>query len=293
MAAPALEADDLASRLRIAEAEAAWLRRVLRDKEQTFESEVLALRQALTKAHEAVEWERQQKELTATPMLRLLPTDWVKVPTAAGPTAQPIPTAPSAEGESTDGVQGFGAPSPYLAMHPLARARQRLPWLLGLMLLQSMSSSIIGGYEAFIEQHINVAAYLTMILGTGGNLGGQLTAELIRALHVGDLALSDLAKVCRDELLSGVFIGAACFGVAFVRTMLPPIGQCDTVEAAIVASGVFFVLLFASMIAPVLTFALHARSAAAQGAPPSLAVLTDLVGTTVLCVLIKRVWWSE
>ena len=290
MAAPGSEGDDLASRLRIAEAEAAWLRRVLRDKEQAFESEVLMLRRALTKAHEAVECERQQKELT--PMLRLLPTDWVKVPTA-GAAAQPIPTGPSAEGESIESVQSYGTPSPYLAMHPLARARQRLPWLLGLMLLQSMSSSIIGGYEAFIEQHINVAAYLTMILGTGGNLGGQLTAELIRALHVGDLVPSDLAKVCRDELLSGVFIGAACFGVAFVRTMLPAIGQCDTVEAAIVASGVFFVLLFASMLAPVLTFALHARSAAAQGAPPSLAVLTDLVGTTLLCVLIKRVWWSE
>ena len=153
MAAPGSEGDDLASRLRIAEAEAAWLRRVLRDKEQAFESEVLMLRRALTKAHEAVECERQQKELT--PMLRLLPTDWVKVPTA-GAAAQPIPTGPSAEGESIESVQSYGTPSPYLAMHPLARARQRLPWLLGLMLLQSMSSSIIGGYEAFIEQHINV-----------------------------------------------------------------------------------------------------------------------------------------
>lgn len=278
-------ADDLTSRVRIAEAEAQRLRRVLRDKEQAFESEVLALRQALTRAHhEAVELERQQKELSLTPMLHLL---------SSGP-AQPIPTAPSAEIESTDSMQGFDAGrTPYLATHPLARARQRLPWLLGLMLLQSMSSSIIGGYETFIEQHINVAAYLTMILGTGGNLGGQMTAELIRALHVGDLAPSDLAKVCRDELLGGVFIGAVCFGVAFARTWLPPLGQCDMVEAALVASGVFFVLLFASLIAPVLTFALHARAAAAQGAPPSLAVLTDLVGTTILCVLIKQVWMSE
>ena len=87
-----------------------------------------------------------------------------------------------------------------------------------------------------------------------------------------------------------VAAGSACFFAAALRAFA--FGQCDLYEAVTVASAVFFVILLASLLAPLLTFALHARGMAAQGAPPSLAVLVDLLGTSITCMFIKRLLWA-
>jgi|APGre2960657404_1045060.scaffolds.fasta_scaffold62399_2 hypothetical protein len=53
----------------------------------------------------------------------------------------------------------------------LAEAASRGRWLLLLLLLQSLSSFILDGFENLLRSHLAVTLYLTMCVGAGGNAG--------------------------------------------------------------------------------------------------------------------------
>ena len=114
----------------------------------------------------------------------------------------------------------------------------------------------------------------------------QVTAELIRALSTGTVTRADLLHVCRDELFSGVAAGAVLFVVAMLRTGLT--GECNWVEATTVAAGVFFMVLLAAVLSPLVTFALHTKRMSTEGGPPCMLVLVALFGTAIVCMLLKR-----
>ena len=55
-------------------------------------------------------------------------------------------------------------------------------WLLGLLVLQSMSSVVLEHYEQLIKDHLVVTLFLTMLVGAGGNAGNQSAIKVIRGL---------------------------------------------------------------------------------------------------------------
>ena len=55
----------------------------------------------------------------------------------------------------------------------LSEAWSRGKWLLGLLVLQSMSSVVLDKYQALIREHLVVTLFLTMLVGAGGNAGNQ------------------------------------------------------------------------------------------------------------------------
>ena len=57
---------------------------------------------------------------------------------------------------------------------------RRMPWLIVLMLLQSISSFVLQRYEKLIEENAIIAAYLTMLVGGGGNAAVQVVTDLVR-----------------------------------------------------------------------------------------------------------------
>ena len=71
-------------------------------------------------------------------------------------------------------------------------ARRR--WLLGLLVLQSMSSFVLDSYQDLLREHLVVTLFLTMLVGAGGNAGNQSAIKVIRGLvrprpHQAQLAL--------------------------------------------------------------------------------------------------------
>ena len=59
-------------------------------------------------------------------------------------------------------------------------ARRR--WLLGLLVLQSMSSFVLDSYQELLREHLVVTLFLTMLVGAGGNAGNQSAIKVIRGL---------------------------------------------------------------------------------------------------------------
>ena len=55
-------------------------------------------------------------------------------------------------------------------------------WLLGLLVLQSMSSFVLDSYQDLLREHLVVTLFLTMLVGAGGNAGNQSAIKVIRGL---------------------------------------------------------------------------------------------------------------
>ena len=58
----------------------------------------------------------------------------------------------------------------------------RRRWLLGLLILQSISSVVLDSYQNLLKEHLVVTFFLTMLVGAGGNAGNQSAIKVIRGL---------------------------------------------------------------------------------------------------------------
>jgi hypothetical protein len=58
-----------------------------------------------------------------------------------------------------------------------AQVQDRASWLVGLLVLQSMSSFIIGRNESLLQHHAIIVRFLTMLVGAGGNAGNQASVR--------------------------------------------------------------------------------------------------------------------
>ena len=65
-----------------------------------------------------------------------------------------------------------------------AEVKDRGGWLVGLLILQSMSSFILQYNEKFLTQHIVIYNFLTMLVGAGGNAGNQASVRGTVLIHL-------------------------------------------------------------------------------------------------------------
>lgn len=61
----------------------------------------------------------------------------------------------------------------------LAEAWSRGKWLLGLLVLQSMSSVVLDSYQELLQNHLVITLFLTMLVGAGGNAGNQSAIKVL------------------------------------------------------------------------------------------------------------------
>jgi len=108
----------------------------------------------------------------------------------------------------------------YLDTPVLEIFSERFPWLLSLMLFQSVSGWVIEHYQGLIERHVILAAFLTMLVGGGGNSSGQTVAELVKRLGRGELNPADLPQVLAKEVAVGMLLATGLAIGAYPRVRL-------------------------------------------------------------------------
>jgi cation transporter-like permease len=89
----------------------------------------------------------------------------------------------------------------------------RAGWLVGLLVLQSMSSFILARNEELLQDHVVIVQFLTMLVGAGGNAGNQASVRVIRGLAVGTVTDQNRKRYLKKEFLQG-FILSLVIGVA-------------------------------------------------------------------------------
>jgi magnesium transporter len=117
--------------------------------------------------------------------------------------------------EATEDIHRMGAAPvdiDYVRAGPWLLFKKRASWLVLLVVSMTLTFNVISAYEQIIEEVVILAAFIPLLIGTGGNIGSQVATLVVRALAVRDLELGDYLSVLRKEILTGTLLGVA-FGV--------------------------------------------------------------------------------
>ncbi|MBQ7330493.1 MAG: magnesium transporter [Oscillospiraceae bacterium] len=98
--------------------------------------------------------------------------------------------------------------------------KNRIPWLLLLMVSATFTGMIITGFEDSLAAQVALTAFIPMLMGTGGNSGSQSSVTVIRALSLDELKFSDIGRVLWKELRTSVLCGVVLAAVCFVKIWL-------------------------------------------------------------------------
>lgn len=122
--------------------------------------------------------------------------------------------------EATEDIEKMAALLPseneYMKTNVFTLAKNRLPWLLFLMISGIFTGLIIQHFEDTLTNMAEIGVMLTacipMLMGTGGNCGSQSSTLVIRGLAVGEISPADTLKIlwkeCRVSILVSVVLAA-------------------------------------------------------------------------------------
>jgi magnesium transporter len=104
---------------------------------------------------------------------------------------------------------------PYLKSSSFELFKNRVPWLMLLMVSATFTGVIITAFEGALAAQVALTAFIPMLMGTGGNSGSQSSVTVIRALSLGELKFQDVGTVLwkefRTAAMCGLALGAVCF----------------------------------------------------------------------------------
>lgn len=123
------------------------------------------------------------------------------------------------EEEATEDMEMMAAitptDKPYLRASVFEIWKTRIPWLLLLMLSATFTGQIIASFESKLAAIPVLIAFIPMLMGTGGNSGGQSSVTVIRGLAIGEIENGDILKIiwkeARVALLCGVVLAVCNF----------------------------------------------------------------------------------
>jgi len=128
------------------------------------------------------------------------------------------------EDETTEDMEKMAAitPSdrPYLSTGVLTIWKNRIPWLLILMLAAWVTGWIISAFEDTLLACTALVAFIPMIIDTGGNSGSQTSVTVVRGLSIQELEFRDLFRVMWKEFRVSVLCGVTLSAVTFARLLL-------------------------------------------------------------------------
>ncbi len=158
------------------------------------------------------------------------------------------------QAEATEDIEKLAAmtPSerPYLKTSVLTLARNRIVWLLFLMLSAMVTGTILERYEAAFVAFPLLVTCMPMLTGTAGNAGSQASTLIIRGMSVGDIQLRDWWRVTLKELRVAALCGAALCIVNTIRLMISFPHQ--TAITVVVSLSLFLIVIIAKFVGSLL-----------------------------------------
>lgn len=161
------------------------------------------------------------------------------------------------EQENTEDFQKMAAMAPseeeYLKTSVFTLAKHRIVWLLVLMISATFTGNIIEKFEKTLQSVVVLAAFIPMIMDTGGNAGSQSSTLIIRGLALGEIESKDIFKVIWKELRVSVIVGIILSAVNFARIYF--LEKTDFYVTLAISISVFFTVVIAKIVGGVLPIA--------------------------------------
>ena len=203
------------------------------------------------------------------------------------------------EQEATEDIEKLAGmlPSdkPYSRTSIIEIWKNRIPWLMFLMLSATFTSMILTSFEDMLAVQAGLVAFIPMLMGTGGNSGAQASTAVIRALSLGDIEPKDALSVMWRELRVAFLCGLALAAVNFVKMLVLDgmILHNDAVTvqvAATVSSSILFIVLFAKSVGALLPILAEKIGVdPAVMANPLISTVTDAVSLLIYIYVAKLI----
>ena len=142
---------------------------------------------------------------------------------------------------------------PYSRTGAIDMWKNRVPWLLFLMLSATFTTMILNSFEDALAVQAVLIGFIPVIMGTGGNSGAQSSTAIIRSLSLGDTEPEDALKVIWKELRVALLCGVTLAAVNFMKMLLVDnllLGNPDVdyTIALIVSLAIVFTVMFAKVV---------------------------------------------
>jgi magnesium transporter len=161
------------------------------------------------------------------------------------------------EQEATEDFQRMAAMAPseeaYLNTKVMVLAKQRILWLLILMVSATISGNIISRYEDILSAVVVLTSFVPMLMDTGGNSGSQSSTLIIRGLATGEIQMKDAPKVLWKEFRIALMVGGALAAVNFLRLLF--IVRTDYLIGILVSLTLMFTVVIAKLLGGMLPIA--------------------------------------
>lgn len=183
--------------------------------------------------------------------------------------------------ENTEDISIMAAMTPsddsYFKTGVFSQVKNRIAWLVILMLSNAITGAIINRFDAAISALPILVSFMPMLTGTGGNCGSQSSALMIRGLSLGEIKTSDFFKVMWKEFRIALVVSAILAVINGIRIIIfyhnPTLAIVLTLSiiATVVLSKLIGCLL------PIIAKAIHMDPAVMAG--PLISTIVDICTT--------------
>ena len=186
------------------------------------------------------------------------------------------------------------APSdkPYLKTSTFKIWWNRVPWLMLLMISATFTGLIITKNEALLSKSafgIVLTSCIPMLMGTGGNAGGQASATIIRGIALNEISIKDYFKVVWKEIRVSVLLGLSLAVVCFFKLLyIDGLFSMDQgyLVSAVVCLAMFITVVVAKFVGSSLPLiAKQCKLDPAVMASPFITTILDTISLLILCGL--------
>ena len=194
--------------------------------------------------------------------------------------------------EQTEDVQKLGGmealDEPYMQIGFWRMLKKRGGWLSALFLSEMLTASAMNHYNVELSKALVLAAFIPLVMSSGGNSGSQATSLIIRALALGEIKVRDWWKVALRELPTGIALGSILCVLGIVRILLwqkagfVDYGTYHTLLGISVGVALIGIVTFGSMAGSMLPFVMKALGFdPASASAPFVATLVDVTGLVI------------
>lgn len=135
------------------------------------------------------------------------------------------------EAETTEDIYALGGVQSggesYFQTNLLTVARKRVLWLSILLVTNTVTTAVIRSQQSLIEQVAVLAAFIPLLIGSGGNVGAQSSTVVIRGLNTNEIDVRQAFTVIRREATAGAFLGLMLGIVVTIWAYLLSQGNLD------------------------------------------------------------------
>ena len=185
--------------------------------------------------------------------------------------------------EATEDITIMAAMNPseksYFETSVFSHAKNRIVWLLVLMLSASITGAIITRYEDAFSAIPLLVSFIPMLMDTGGNCGSQSSTQIIRGLALNEIRFRDIFKVIFKEFRIALIVSVV---LAFANGLRIFLVYHDMKLAVVIGLSLIATVILSKLIGCVLPLA--AKKVHLDPAIMAAPLITTLVDTCSIII---------